>query len=495
LLQFSVRNLVAAIFVVIASMQLLFFAFLGYSAIVVVGAGLGLGLIAIAIRQMPGWDEDISISLRLLSTVAFISLVILILGGEGRFFYANSDWTVRNAVLRDLVTYPWPFVYDAPNGNLLLRLPIGMYLAPALIGKLFGFYAAELAMLFQNSLLLALIFAAGAALYTSIRSRMMALAVFVGFSGMDIIGQFLTKRPLTLHLEQWAGPQYSAHLTQAFWVPQHAMAGWVFAIFYLLWVEKRAPRVAMFAIAPLLALFSPLALIGCIPFAIHAGIIGLRDRSLSKQDILLPLIAVIIAVPSLLYLTAAGESVGGGASKLRFAAYISFIVFELGLYLFALFLLRGRVGFGRVTTAVTIAMLLILPFGQIGGATDLVMRASIPALAIFSLTIAGIFMQRRDAADKNAVKARLVALIAFLIGLATPLGEIVRAVTYPASPEMKCSYLGIVPGGAPTYVARLDRMPSLVAPINPTSVKPIDPLKCWEGQWPDAVTGRETIVG
>lgn len=476
-------------------MQLLFFAFLGYSTLFMAVAGLGLGLVAHAVRQAPGWDSETRISLRLVSAAALISLAIFILGGEGRFFYANSDWTVRNAVLRDLVTYPWPFVYEAPDGDLMLRLPISMYLAPALFGKLFGFYAAELAMLAQNSLLLTLIFALGAALYSSTRNRMIALAVFIGFSGMDIIGQVLTKRSPMLHLEQWAGPQYSAHLTQAFWVPQHAMAGWVFAVLYLLWVEKRAPRVAMFATAPLLALFSPLALIGCLPFAAYAGIAGLRDRSLSKRDILLPLIVVLIAVPSLLYLTAAGGSVGGGASKLRLGAYMSFIVFEIGLYLYAIFLMRNSIGFGRVTTAITVVLLLLFPFGQIGSAVDFVMRASIPALAIFSLMIASLFMGPHERVDKNLSKARFAALTAFSIGLATPLGEIARAIAYPASPEMQCSYMGIVPGGAPTYVARLDRMHSLVAPVNPISVTPIDPPKCWEGAWPDAVTGRETIVG
>ena len=56
---------------------------------------------------------------------------------------------------------------------------------------------------------------------------------------IDIVGQIVTHRPIWLHLEQWAGLQFSGHLTQAFWVPQHALAGWFFAAFYMLWRDRR----------------------------------------------------------------------------------------------------------------------------------------------------------------------------------------------------------------------------------------------------------------
>src|SRR4029079_442931 len=61
-----------------------------------------------------------------------IAVVLFMLGGEGRFFYANTDWQIRDAVLRDLATNPWPFAYKLNGTAYFLRAPVGMYLLPAL---------------------------------------------------------------------------------------------------------------------------------------------------------------------------------------------------------------------------------------------------------------------------------------------------------------------------------------------------------------------------
>ena len=66
------------------------------------------------------------ISLGTLLTCFLVALVLLILSGEGRFFYANADWQVRFAVMRDMGVNPWPFVYTARPDPDLLRAPIGM---------------------------------------------------------------------------------------------------------------------------------------------------------------------------------------------------------------------------------------------------------------------------------------------------------------------------------------------------------------------------------
>ena len=128
---------------------------------------------------------------KLLAICFVVSLVVYILGGEGRLFYANVDWQVRGAVLRDLVNYPWPVVYDGADPKIL-RLPLGMYLVPAWIGKQYGFPAAELAELLQNTLLLTAVLALGSTLFTGTLARLIALGVFLGFSCMDVIGALLT---------------------------------------------------------------------------------------------------------------------------------------------------------------------------------------------------------------------------------------------------------------------------------------------------------------
>lgn len=421
---------------------------------------------------------------KLLGICFSVSMVVYILGGEGRLFYANTDWQVRGAVLRDLVNYPWPVVYDGADPKIL-RLPLGMYLIPAWIGKLYGFPAAEIAELLQNSLLLTAVLALGSTLFTGTRARLIALGVFLGFSGMDVVGALLSGQPIYGHIEQWNVYQFSSHITQAFWVPQHALAGWIGALCYLLWRDDKAPAALLFCVVPLSALMSPLAFIGLLPFAAHAAVTVVFRRELRFRELVLPVIAVLLSLPSLAYLMAAADTVGAHLEPPVILQYFAIELLEIVPFLVGLKLARREDRFGRATFAIIAIMLLLAPLGKIGEGIDFVMRVSIPALAILSLLVADMFSGPVDA---PARRGRRIVLGAFLIGLATPATEIGRAIFYPPSPAPLCSYLGVVPGGATAYVAPLSRMPAWIRPIAPIMVRPHDPKQCWDGSWPKPVT-------
>ena len=478
------RILVLGLFGLLATQQLLLWAFLGYAWwTYAVGAAGFIGLILLLYR-MNGWGTDRGPSLALFGTCLAIATLACVLGGEGRFFYANTDWQVRDAVLRDLVVYPWPFVYQATPSPLMLRAPLAMYIIPSLIGKGLGYRAAELALLGQNSLLLATILSLGSALFRDMRARTIGVAVFLGFSGMDILGAAFLGKPLMGHMEAWIGPQYSSHITQIFWVPQHGMAGWMGALLYMLWRDDRLPRAVLLAILPLLALMSPLALMGLMPFAAHAGLDGLFKRRLVAGDILLPALALVLAIPSLLYLAAAHDTVGEHAQAIRLPIYLLFEFVEVVPYLIAAWLF-GRHRFGASTTFVVTAILLLAPFGQVGNSSDFTMRASIPALAVLAILLGDMLAQKTD--TRGAHAAQMLGGLTFAIGFFTPAAEIIRAVRFPVSPAPLCSYLGVVPGGAATYDAPFSRVPSIVRPVRPTVIQPHDPERCWAGPWPAAL--------
>jgi hypothetical protein len=46
---------------------------------------------------------------------ASAGLLVSLLGGQGRFFYAPPDWLIRDAVLADLVQHGFPVVYRHDN--------------------------------------------------------------------------------------------------------------------------------------------------------------------------------------------------------------------------------------------------------------------------------------------------------------------------------------------------------------------------------------------
>jgi hypothetical protein len=468
-----IRTLVLALIAALGGMQALLWGFLGLGAGWIAGGLCAIAVLLWGLSRAPGWHG--AVSLPALLTGFVTAALVLMLGGEGGWFFAPPDWQVRYAVLRDLTLNPWPFALAHPGGPLILRAPLGMYLAPALFAHA-HFAHSHFALLVQNTLLLGVVLALGAALFPSARARWIGLGVFWAFSGMDILGQAFAGGRLTLHLESWAGLQYSSAITQIFWAPQHALAGWIIAVLYLLWREGKVPAAVLLSAVPLIALLSPLAMLGALPFAAHAA--------LNHRNPLWPALATLITAPALLYLTMGSAAVGGGvAQSHHLNAYLLFILLEIGGYLMALRAVGRDQPFGLATTLITCGALLLIPFGQIGQGPDFVMRGSIPALAVMAVMMARIL-----AAPAPPIARRWVLLVG-LIGLATPVGEIWRALTWGPSPQVTCGYLGVVPNGYATYTTPLRHLPA-----RPTIIAPEPPHPCWSRPWPDPISGRPTLT-
>lgn len=417
-----------------------------------------------------------------------VATMLLALGGEGRFFYANIDWQVRFAVLRDMSVNPWPFVYTARGEPDLLRAPIGMFLIPALAAKALGGRAADIVLLVQNSLLTGTLLALGSTLFATRRARLIAPAVVIGFSGLDALGRILFRGGLSDHLENWAYLQYSSTITQAFWVPQHALAGWIGALAFLLWRAEKLPLGVYLALLPLTALWSPLGLMGAMPFAALAGVRSLRAHAIRPADIALPALTTLLCIPGLLYLSAAGDGVGIRLMAIAPLQWGLFELLEVLVYVLPLALLVRPQRRGNDTLALLTLWLIAIPFVQIGASTDFMMRGSIAALTILAVMVADALL--------NAPRARLPLVLLLAIGSITGIVEIRRALVHAAAPQVRCSLFKAWQqsfGDFPitSYVAPLDKMPPLVRSASPDPVSAAEPARCWDGPWhhPDDPSG------
>lgn len=427
---------------------------------------------------------DAHITLRRLALCLAIAALLLALGGEGRLFYANIDWQVRDAVLRDMALHPWPFVYVEGGVEQLLRAPIGMFLMPSLAFKASGPMAGDMALWVQNSLLLGSSLALGSTLFATRRARTIALATILLFSGLDSIGTLLFHGHWRDHLEFWfATMQFSSHITQAFWVPLHALAGWMAALLFLLWHRGRMALWPLLALLPLTALWSPLALIGAMPFALWAGVSTLAARKLTLTDIGWPALSVIIALPSLGYLAAAPDNVGIRPYPLPLPAWMIFVTLEVLVYAVPLLLAsRGDAPTRKAPLLIVTLWLLLCPFVQIGWSLDFMMRTSIPSLALLAVAVA----KALDEAPSAVLRGWLAAML--LLGSATGLNEIGRAFAQPPSPRGTCSFFGAwdvnfanYPKGS--YLAPVARLPGWLRPDHPTTLVVDDSTPCWEGRW------------
>ena len=403
-----------------------------------------------------------------LATVAIVlavSGVWTLLGGIGHFVVAKLDWTVRDAVLLDLVRDPWPVVYDAMPDQLamMLRAPIGFYLPAALIGKLFGIRAAELTLLSWTVCGVFLTFLLMLRDDPKPRQILIRLSVFILFSGMDIVGTFTHYKAFVLgeHLEWWAFLfQYSSHTTQLFWVPNHALPGWI-AIAWLLGHEgRRLPIQAAILIVACTPLWSPLTAIG-LALIFAAAIVAQWWRDGSWKDLAAAFdwrVVVPVAILAVLvypYLLLSSALVGWGTnfdvpwgSDDFVLRYIEFVGLEFALI--AALLLRRREHMALI--AVATLVLLLLPFYRFGPANDLAMRASIPALALLALCV-GRWLST-PYTDTRDAGARVLVVMLLAVGAITPLMEVARVFIEPRwEMDTHSSLIDVTHGRAPHYLA------------------------------------------
>lgn len=380
-------------------------------------------------------------------------------GGAGHLFFANSDWPTRDAVLRDLVLADWPPSYSPDNFfEKILRAPIAYYLPAAALAKIAGLESASFFLLLWT---IAGVFSFFSLLPLSsgLSKRILFLTVIVLFSGLDIVGWCIATLQLpTLgqHLEWWAQLfQYSSNSTQLFWVPNHALPAWIaIALFLRHW---RHPDFLQFSpmLFAALPLWSPFAAIGMAPFYALLSIYAFRGGKFYSFINLAP--AITILVISGLYLMLDASSVPAHIAifsnniplYLLLNIHILFILLEFGF----LCTLLGRRIFNPLLV-VSILTLILLPLFSVGSANDLVMRASIPALMLISISTASYF---NDGGLKGPRSIGIALLL--IIGALTPFQEFYRALSFPHWPFNPNLNLIQVANGLPIphYLARLNQ--------------------------------------
>jgi hypothetical protein len=391
-------------------------------------------------------------------------------GGAGHLLFANADWFVRDAVLHDLVVSPWPVGYGLLDGKeSLLRAPVAFYLPAALAGKWLGLVAAHWIMGLWTAMGASLFLLQVLSLVPSRGSMvLMTAAVVVLFSGFDIVGNVINTGPrfianwrVAQHIEWWAGSyQYSSMTTQLFWVPNHAIGGWL-----MIGLMARIPRFSSLdAVLPMLtvaaALWSPLSALGIVPFVLWRVLRQLANGghwSLLHPRVWMPALLVGAVVASYLILDSGGVpkgiTVGGGSAldkMMDLLRQTQFFLLEAGFVGLAILMIRRS-----SDVVLALILLALLPLAYLGPGNDLVMRGSIPSLA--ALVIGACLALSREATDPGLRRKKIVLLCMLAIGSVTAVQEFARAMVLNAWPiNLQATLIGANCGGYPPhYVARL----------------------------------------
>jgi hypothetical protein len=390
-----------------------------------------------------------------------VALVWASCGGAGHVLYANRfDWSMRDAVLRDLSVAAWPPGYDI--GGLVLwflRCPVGYFLPAALAGKIFGLFFAD-AFLWLWTAIGVWIFLSLLPIQSLRRGKMgLAIAAVVLFSGMDIVG-WLTlwgfSPPLYRHLEWWAQMfQYSSNATLLFWTPNHAFPAWIAAaLFWRHWKTDAFITISPFLLS-LLPIWSPFPMIGMLPFYALVVYRVLREKKIGSVHWPLLGLSFLLTLVVAAYLSMDIGSIPSSYAmddiyfSLFFERYPLFVLLEFGI-LCALLWKSNR---GPVLL-ISVLTLLVLPFIRFGPANDLAMRSSIPALAFVCIATLE-FLQR---ATKESIGRMIAVCSILLLGAVTPLHEFYRAVSFPRwKPDQTLTVMDFGPIPPPHYVGRVEQ--------------------------------------
>jgi hypothetical protein len=486
----SLKALIATLLALLLLSNFLLLSFLGLPwwsvgpiAIICIG-------VMLVILQRATWARELpQISWKSIFVCAILACALLIAGGEGRLLYANYDWQIRDTVLADLIRNNWPYQYQYEGEDYILRAPLGMYLLPAALSKLGMGQYQDFILLACNTCFLTLLLSIGQGLFATAKARWIAFAVVVFFSGWDVVGaiivQSLGNAIVFDHIEWWnKSSQYSSVITLLFWVPNHGFAGWACAILFLLYLKRMIPIGALAATMPLIAIWSPLVMLGAFPFAVAAGVYALSSRALNWRDIALTALALIVALPSLLYLRLDPGSVSTSIGPKSWIPYL----FGLGVEVLPFVWLVTKMPFqnsrDKSMAWLAIGCLVVFPFYQIGTNSDFQMRATIMPLMIIALIFADFMGQAKQ---PNHIALAVIMGGVLAIGSITGLLEMRRAFAFAPSPKPLCNLTGVWfnqdqdVAALGTYLARRSTFPKQTTP--PTIEPFSNPRLCWAKPW------------
>ncbi|MBP5261062.1 MAG: hypothetical protein J6Z43_02915 [Clostridiales bacterium] len=412
------------------------------------------------IRNNTDNGGHVVISRRNIMIYAAISLVWTFLGGQGGHYYQSSDWDVKNAVYRDLITRNWPVVY--PEQGKMLDYYIGHWMTPAFFTKAFSLAGIKGSALWViGNQFLWLFTAAGVFIVMILalciiktndpKKQLLIPLMMICFSGMDIIGAltdilfFHEVSFGTLQIEWWSGfLQYSGLTTCLFWVFNQTLIPWI--VILCLFLEK-TPKMYVF-----LGLCASLA--GPIPFlciffymlayGIRRAVTLIRDEHNVKGlifEFLYP-VNIISVVPMLMVLKffSSNASINSSGSEYGDVAFsflwfkvnaipdvvilrhiLMFIFLEVMVFFILLYEKNGR----NSLYWTTVVLLLVCPFISIGQQGDFVMRFSVPAIMVlFIMCAKGLLSD--DNEELLSARIRKALIVVLIIGCFTPFTEVAR---------------------------------------------------------------------
>lgn len=427
-----------------------FLCFLGYLYPMLFIFGL-LALVFISSRAKGIRLNKLNISKGAVFVCVITAFLLALLAGNLSFIWGieQGDWYKHNTILNDLVNLDWPVRYDI---GYSLNYYLGIYLFPALIGKIFSSYlVAKIALGLWTVIGLAIgllniynLYRLGK--YDNKVLIAITILLFI-FSGIDVLRPILKYHALPLpgeHIE-WSQTyrfylnvdrgdgtkiniatiegdplQYPSIITSLAWAPQHFMP--IVLILPILIDKKFKTALLLMGLS---LIWSPFALLGIGLSALIQLITNFKrhEKYNWKSIISYLMLLAILAAPQLYFYSRHVDVSFPVVPIAGFENWYMFILTELSPLVFIfIFLFKFLEKSERISVFLLLAILFFLPMFRFGwqAVSDLILRTSTPL--IFSLLL--IYIQALLRVD-DKLRIFVVALL-FFIGVITPFNEVYR---------------------------------------------------------------------
>ena len=352
-------------------------------------------------------DTDLEVPVSYIIGFAITALAISFLSGVGEYIITIQDHPYRRAILRDLIDYDWPVIYNySTQTNPEVREIFGIasgerafsyyfiyWMPAALIGKVFGFEAGNFAIFLWNSIGIFLSLLATSAVIKRFSRWVPFFYVF--FAGLDIIpdaAYIMTQYEGWYWVEGWVPVMtYISNFRELCSVFNQMVPCFMIVALLLMSFNTRS----MGLTAGILFCYSPWAVFGILP-VVGAILFSKKHRtektSAKVMNILSPVniasAILLLAIFGSYYMSNAGATSYRGFAweffvykYMFFPAYLLFISMEVLPFFIILYKDKKK---DPVFWA-SIIILLIIPIYQVTGMNDLCMRGSMPALFVLCI--------------------------------------------------------------------------------------------------------------
>ena len=377
-------------------------------------------------RKLDRSDTDIKIPVSYLIGFAVTALAISFVSGVGEYIYTLQDHQFRRAILRDLINYDWPVIYDYstqtnPEVVQIFGIAAGkrafsyyfLYWMPAaLAGKVFGFGFGNFVLFIWNSIGIFLSLITASAVIKKFTAWVPFFFVF--FSGLDVIPNIVYS-----YTEYSGWRWFEGYFTSMSYVSNFRELASVYNQMVPCFLIMAALLLAyntrsMGLTAGILFAYSPWAVFGILPL-VAALLFGKKHRASKLSRTMFNTFSPVNIASAFLLLAIFGSYYTSNANAVGYKgfawtffdnqvlfipAYMIFIALEVLPFVILLYKREKK----NPVFWAAFASLLIIPLYQITENNDLSMRGSMPALFFFCILLSGFIAEVMD--EKNTPKTK-----------------------------------------------------------------------------------------